>query len=80
MHSMVIVWLFIGIIFIQNVVWIDAEGMALSQHQKMVADLKVSHDFYHRRYLRYNWKIIISRKKQYKGTQCRKYIIERGNL
>lgn len=37
-------WLVFGIFFIQSVVSIDAERMKLSQLEKMVADLKASHE------------------------------------
>lgn len=37
-------WLLIGIISTQSAVSIDAVGMTLNQLEKMVADLKISHE------------------------------------
>lgn len=44
MHSVTMLLLLIGIILIQSAVSIDAEGMTLSQLEKMVVDLKMSHE------------------------------------
>lgn len=41
---MAMCWLVFGIVFIQYVVTIDADVIRLSQLEKLVADLKVSHD------------------------------------
>lgn len=41
---MAMLWLLIGIISIQSAVSIDAAGMTLNQLEKMVADLKISHE------------------------------------
>lgn len=44
MDTMAMLWLLIGIISIQSAVSIDAAGMTLNQLEKMVADLKISHE------------------------------------
>lgn len=44
MHSMTMCWLLFGIILIQSAVSIDAERMEISQLEKLVADLKASHE------------------------------------
>lgn len=44
MHSMTMCWLLYGIILIQSAVSIDAERMEISQLEKLVADLKASHE------------------------------------
>lgn len=44
MDTMAMLWLLIGIISIQSAVSIDAVGMTLNQLEKMVADLKISHE------------------------------------
>lgn len=43
MLSMTMCWLLVELIFIQSVVSIDAESIKISQFEKLVADLKVSH-------------------------------------
>lgn len=48
MHSMTMIWFLIGMIFIQSAVSIDAE-LTLSQLEKMVADLKRSHQILSRK-------------------------------
>lgn len=52
MHSIVMCWFLFGIIFIQSFVNIDAvsaEGMALIQLEKFMAELKASHEIqYHK--------------------------------
>lgn len=55
-------WLVFGKCFIQSVVSINADSIKLCQREKMVADLKVSHDILSQKIFEIQFKITIARK------------------
>lgn len=62
MYSMAMFWLVFGKCFIQSVVSINADSITLCQREKMVADLKVSHDILSQKIFEIHFKITIARK------------------
>lgn len=62
MYSMAMCLRIFGIFFILSVVSINANSIKLSQLEKMVADLKVSHDILSQKIFEIQFKITIARR------------------